>query len=397
MKRKEVNSLRMPVYRDAGFELSDAVTTQSAFKNESEHSREPDLYIYSRYRNPTVVSAEEEIMKMEGCEWALLTQSGMSAIDIALSVFQHGDESTPWLFFTEIYGGTISFIECVLKKRRGQDIHYFTPVNGAYDLTEFEKVIVQLKPGVVYIESVSNPLLIVTDVPEVIRIAKKYGIKVIVDNTFATPLLFKPLNVNADIVIHSATKYLSGHGNLSAGVLCGNDIKLMQDAIEYRKFVGHMISPDDAYRLQTQLMTFELRFSQQCENAVSLAEYLHKIPVLGKVWFPGLLTHETYNIAEKLFRGKGYGAMITLDFDGEDLKEKRSRRDDFISMVSEKVKLIPTLGDPNTILMPVEAVWGVKYPEPGMLRLSVGFEKYKELESVISRAFDGIIRNKFLI
>jgi cystathionine beta-lyase/cystathionine gamma-synthase len=254
-----------------------------------------------------------------------------------------------------------------------------------------------LKPGVVYIESVSNPLLIVTDVPEVIRIAKKYGIKVIVDNTFATPLLFKPLNVNADIVIHSATKYLSGHGNLSAGVLCGNDIKLMQDAIEYRKFVGHMISPDDAYRLQTQLMTFELRFSQQCENAVSLAEYLHKIPVLGKVWFPGLLTHETYNIAEKLFRGKGYGAMITLDFDGEDLKEKRSRRDDFISMVSEKVKLIPTLGDPNTILMPVEAVWGVKYPEPGMLRLSVGFEKYKELESVISRAFDGIIRNKFLI
>jgi cystathionine beta-lyase/cystathionine gamma-synthase len=336
-------------------------------------------------------------MKMEGCEWALLTQSGMSAIDIALSVFQHGDESTPWLFFTEIYGGTISFIECVLKKRRGQDIHYFTPVNGAYDLTEFEKVIVQLKPGVVYIESVSNPLLIVTDVPEVIRIAKKYGIKVIVDNTFATPLLFKPLNVNADIVIHSATKYLSGHGNLSAGVLCGNDIKLMQDAIEYRKFVGHMISPDDAYRLQTQLMTFELRFSQQCENAVSLAEYLHKIPVLGKVWFPGLLTHETYNIAEKLFRGKGYGAMITLDFDGEDLKEKRSRRDDFISMVSEKVKLIPTLGDPNTILMPVEAVWGVKYPEPGMLRLSVGFEKYKELESVISRAFDGIIRNKFLI
>ncbi len=390
MKKKEVNSSRIPVYRDAGFELTDAVTTQSAFREESEHSREPDLYIYSRYRNPTVVSAEEEIMKTEGCEWALLTQSGMSAIDTALSIFQRGEERTPFLFFTEIYGGTISFIDCVLKKRRGMDIQYFTPVNGAYDLTELEKVIEQLKPGVVYIESVSNPLLIVTDVIEVIRIAKKYGVKVIVDNTFATPMLFKPLNENADIVIHSATKYLSGHGNLSAGVICGNDAKLMQEAIEYRKYVGHMISPDDAYRLQTQLMTFELRFSQQCENASYLAEFLNEIPSIGKVWFPGLLSHETHNIAEKLFRGKGYGAMITFDFEGENTKEKRNRRDIFIRLVAEKIKLIPTLGDPHTILMPVEAVWGAKYPEPGMLRLSVGFEKYKELESTISRAVDGL-------
>ena len=111
MKRKEVNSSRMPVYRDAGFELYDASTTADAFKKETEHAREPDNYIYSRYRNPTVVSAEEEIMKLEGCDWALLTQSGMSAIDTALSIFQHGKETRPWLFFTEIYGGTISFIE----------------------------------------------------------------------------------------------------------------------------------------------------------------------------------------------------------------------------------------------------------------------------------------------
>jgi cystathionine beta-lyase/cystathionine gamma-synthase len=109
MKRKEINSSRMPVYRDSGFELYDASTTTGAFKKETDHLREPDNYIYSRYRNPTVVSAEEEIMKLEGCNWALLTQSGMSAIDTALSVFQHGKETRPWLFFTEIYGGTISF------------------------------------------------------------------------------------------------------------------------------------------------------------------------------------------------------------------------------------------------------------------------------------------------
>jgi len=388
MKRKEVNSSRMPVYRDAGFELYDAGTTASAFKSETEHLREPDNYIYSRYRNPTVVSAEEEIMKIEGSDWALLTQSGMSAIDTALSLFQHGKETRPWLFFTEIYGGTISYIESVLKMRRGLDIHYFTPENGKYDISEFEKVISQLKPEFVYIESISNPMLIVADVTAITKTAKKYGSKIIIDNTFATPWLYKPLNDGVDIVIHSATKYFSGHGNLTAGVICGNNQDIMQSAIEYRKFVGHMLSPDDAYRLQTHIQSFELRFPRQCDNASKLAEYLVRTPIINKVWFPGLKSHSTHSIAEKLFRGKGYGAMITFDFAGKDENEKRSRRDRFIKHVSEKIKLIPTLGDPHTILMPVEAVWGAKYPEPGMIRLSVGFEEYNELEGSISKGLE---------
>jgi len=390
MKRKEVNSSRMPIYRDAGFELYDAMTTADAFKKETEHLREPDEYIYSRYRNPTVVSAEEEIMKLEECEWALLTQSGMSAIDTALSVFQNGNENRPWLFFTEIYGGTISFIESVLKSRRGLEIHYFAPVNGRYDLDEFEKTISALKPEFVYIETISNPMLIVADVSNITGIVKKHDIKVIVDNTFATPWLYKPLSQGADIVIHSATKYFSGHGNLSAGVICGNDIEIMKSAIEYRKFVGHMLSPDDAYRLQTQIQTFELRFSRQCENASKLAGYLSNIAVIKNVWFPGLKSHGTHLLAEKLFMGKGYGAMITFDFGGKDENEKRKRRDEFIRLVSGKIKLIPTLGDPQTILMPVEAVWGTKYPEPGMIRLSVGFEEYSELESTVSKALEKI-------
>lgn len=390
MKRKEINSSRMPVYRDAGFELYDAKTTADAFKKESEHSREPDIYIYSRYRNPTVVSAEEEIMKLEGCEWALLTQSGMSAIDTALSIFQHGKDTRPWLFFTEIYGGTISFIESVLKARRGLDIQYFTPDDGKYDLDKLEKTISVLRPEFVYIESISNPMLIVADVTEIARISKKQGSKVIIDNTFATPWLYKPLDKGVDIVIHSATKYFSGHGNLTAGVICGNDKKIMQSAIEYRKFVGHMLSPDDAYRLQTQIQSFELRFSCQCSNALKLAEYLNKVPVIKKVWFPGLKSHSTHNIAEKLFSGKGFGAMITFDFDGKNETDKRGRRDTFIKLVSEKIKLIPTLGDPHTILMPVEAVWPTKYPEPGMIRLSVGFEEYAELESTVSKAMDKV-------
>jgi cystathionine beta-lyase/cystathionine gamma-synthase len=394
MEKKEVNSSRMPVYRDAGFELFDSKTTADAFRKETENIRVPEMYIYSRYRNPTVVSAEEEIMNLEGCEWALLTQSGMSAVDTALSVFQYGKATRPWLFFSEIYGGTISLIESVLRSRRGLDIRYFIPDSGVYDLNKFEKVISDLKPEIVYIESVSNPMLIVAPVSDIIRISKKYGSRIIIDNTFATPWLYKPLNDGADIVIHSVTKYFSGHGNLTAGVICGNDNKLMQSAIEYRKFVGHMLSPDDAYRLQTQIQTFELRFSRQCSNAEELALYLAGMTVVKEVWYPGLDSHPTHLIAKNLFHEKGYGGMITFNFDGKNDNEKRSRRDKFISLVSEKIKLIPTLGDPHTILMPVEAVWGAKYPEPGMIRLSVGFEEYAVLEGTVSQAMEVISKSR---
>ena len=390
MKRKEINSPRIPVYRDSGFELFDADTTAAAFKKETENERIPDLYIYSRYRNPTVVSAEEEIMKLEGCKWALLTQSGMSAIDTAVSIFQSAKGTRPWLFFTEIYGGTLSYADSILKKRRGLDIHSFNPVNGKYDLTDFERVMKSLKPEFVYIETISNPLLIVSDVIQVIEISKKWNSKIIVDNTFATPYLFKPLDHGADIVVHSATKYFSGHGNLTAGVVCGNDDSVMKSAIEYRKFIGHMLSPDDAYRLQTQLQSFELRFTRQCENASALSEMLVNNQLINKVYFPGLKTHETHSEACKLFGDKGFGAMITFDFSGKDTDEKRRRRGEFIRNVSPKIKLIPTLGDPHTILMPVEPVWGAKYPEPGMIRLSIGFEKYQDLSETVQKAIKQI-------
>jgi len=390
MRKKEVNSIRVPVYRDSGFELDDALTTAAAFEKEKEHPREPEKYIYSRYRNPTVVSAEEEIMKVEGCKWALLTQSGMSAIDIALSIFQNGRETRPWLFFNEIYGGTISFVENILKQRRGIDASYFNPSGEEYNLEEFEKELKRLKPQVVYIESISNPLVLVADVASVAALAKQYGAIVIIDNTFATPWLLKPLETGADLVIHSATKYFSGHGNLTAGVICGNDSQLMKSAIEYRKFVGHMISPDDAYRLQTQLKTFQLRFPRQCENAMKLALFLENSPIIKKVWYPGLESHATHSIAKKIFGSKGYGAMMTFDFDGKDSSEKRNRRDAFIKLVSGSIKLIPTLGDAETILMPVEAVWGTKYPEPGMIRLSIGFEEYNELETAVRMALKSL-------
>jgi Cystathionine beta-lyases/cystathionine gamma-synthases len=390
MKKKMINSARIPIFRDAGFELTDAETTSKAFAGETKNEHEPELYIYSRYRNPTVVAAEKEIIRLEGSKWALLTQSGMSAIDVAFSIFQVGNKVKPWLFFSEIYGGTISYAENVLRKRRGLDIHSFVPVNDKYDLRAFELLIKKLEPEIVYIEAISNPMLIVPDAEAIIKIAKKYGAKIIVDNTFATPYLWKPLINGADIVIHSATKYFSGHGNLTAGVLCGNNNAIMKAAIEYRKFAGHMISADDAYRLHTQIQTFNLRFRQQCFNASLVAEILERSEKVSKVWYPGLKGHSTHKEALKLFGDKGFGGMVTFDFAGSNGAKKKKRRDRFIKAVSENIKLIPTLGDPRTILMPVEAVWGAKYPEPGMIRLSAGFEEADELVSTITTALNSI-------
>lgn len=390
MKKREIKSTRTPVYRDSGFPLADAEQMKEAFALEPLHKRDPDHYVYSRYRNPTVVAAEEEIMKAEGCNWALLTQSGMAAVDVAVSLFHRGATTRPWLFFTEIYGGTISFLDSILIAKRGIKLERFAPSGQKYDLKKLEVLLKEVKPEFVYFETISNPMLIVADGPAIISLCKSLGIKTIIDNTFATPILWKPLESGADLVIHSATKYFSGHGNLTAGVLCGNDEELMKEAVAYRKFVGHMISPDDAYRLNTQILTFGLRFPQQCSNAHNLARLLSNSKLVEKVWYPGLETHDSHTIAQNLFDGKGYGAMVTFSFSGVGDKEKRSKRDSFIASVIEKIHLVPTLGDPHTILMPVEPVWGHKYPDPGMIRMSVGFEPFKELESTVLDALERI-------
>jgi cystathionine beta-lyase/cystathionine gamma-synthase len=385
---KKINTNKTPIYRDSGFYLATTENTLKTFQSEVGHPHEPENYIYSRYRNPTVVAAEKHIAKVENSEWALLTQSGMAAIDIALSIFQEANDNSPWLFFTEIYGGTNSFIDLVLQKRRGINIQRFSPDGDSYSIDAYISALDKYKPKLVYFEAISNPMLIVADVKAIIKEAKKRGIITIIDNTFATPYLWKPLEDEADIVVHSATKYLSGHGNISAGVLCGNIKEYMQAAIEYRKWVGHMISPDDAYRLNTQLHTFELRVKQQMESAFKLAKFLENHEKFEKVIYPGLSSHPTHEIASDLLKDKGFGAIITFQLAGASDDEKRKNSELFISKITEHFDLIPTLGDVETIFMPIDAVWGDKYPFPGTLRLSIGIEPYDFIEGVLSKALE---------
>jgi len=364
---------------------------KKAFKDEIDYPRDPELYIYGRYRNPNVVAAENMIMKLEESQWSLLTQSGLAAIDTALSIFHVKENTGKWLFFSEIYGGTNHFIDKVLTKRRGIDIVRFTPDVEKYSLEKFEKLLKDANPSVVFFEAISNPMLIAINAEEFIKLAKKQGAIVMVDNTFATPFLWKPLKSNADIVIHSVTKYLAGHGNISAGVLSGNNPDYLKAAIEYRKLVGHMLSPDDAARLCDQLKTFELRMDKHCKNAFTLAKFLNNHKAIEKVLFPGLKSHPTHTEANGLFNGKGYGAIITFDIAGSSNHEKSKRCNSFIEAVKDNIPLVPTLGDADTILMPIEPVWGDKFPYPGMIRLSVGIEDVEFLCNVLGNALDSVI------
>jgi cystathionine beta-lyase/cystathionine gamma-synthase len=390
MKSKNVKSARTRIYRDSGFLFNDIPTIKKAFTDEANHPHSPEHYIYSRYRNPNVVEAEEQLMKLEGAKWALLTQSGQAALDVALSIFQQKNKPNRWLFFTEIYGGTNSFIDKVLVARRGVEAIRFAPKGDSYSLEDFENFVEETKPEIVFFEALSNPMLIAVDGDAVIRIAKKHGAKVIVDNTFATSLLWNPLTSGADLVYQSVTKYLAGHGNLSAGLVLGNDPELLKLAIEYRKWVGHMLSPDEAYRLVDMLKTFEMRFSRHCQNAFTIANYLNSHPLIDKVLYPGLESHSTHIEAYKLFKGKGFGGIVTFDIKGSNREEKAQRCDLFIHQVANYIHLVPTLGDADTILMPVEPVWGDRYPFPGMIRLSVGIEDQKGLIKVIGDALDAI-------
>lgn len=389
MSPKPQRSKRLPIYRNAGFLFDTIGEAAELFAQEEVYPQSADRFSYTRYGNPNIAETEERLAEIEGSDWAVLTGSGMGAIDTALSVFHHGRDTGTWMFFSELYGGTNDYIDKVLVEKRGIHVERFRPADGEerYDLDDLAKTLDRVNPTLLYFEPITNPLLIVSNGNQVIEMAKERGITVIVDNTFATPNLWHPLEHGADIVIHSATKYLGGHGNLTAGVLCGNDTKIRKEAMMYRKYVGSILSPDDAYRLGTQVQTFELRFARQCDNALRLARDFDNHKAVERVRYPGLKSHTTHAEAVETFGEYGSGAMINVE-----LKGGRRAADAFVEAVADTISYVPTLGDPTTIMLHVATVWGEeRFPYPGMLRISVGFEPYEELADGVIQALDQIV------
>jgi cystathionine beta-lyase/cystathionine gamma-synthase len=358
MGNKAILSKLTPVYRDAGFPFQTIDEAARTVAKELEDPQSSGDFIYTRYGNPTVIETEEAIAKLEGGQWAALTASGMAAIDTALSIAHKAEKTGTWLFFSELYGGTLSYIKEVLKERRGIKVEWFEPEEGneRFDLVEaLPRRLDELKPTLLFFEPLSNPLLIVSDGEEIIRMARERGIMTVVDNTFATPHLWRPLESGADLVVHSATKYLSGHGNITAGVIVGKSAELKKGVRLYRKFVGNILNADEAYRLGTQLKTFNLRFARQCKNAERLAEVLEKHKAIKSVRYPKLKSHKTRDEALSLFKEKGYGAMISFE-----LEDGQAACERFVEKVSEHISYVITLGDAESILLHVPTVFGEK-------------------------------------
>ncbi|MDG1859958.1 MAG: PLP-dependent aspartate aminotransferase family protein, partial [Emcibacteraceae bacterium] len=313
--------------------------------------------------------------KIELAEKCLLTTCGMAAINVSYSIFNDPNDHRPWIFPDNSYSGTIEYAEKILRNQRGTNVIIANSKIKNSSTSSLIDAIEKTPPALVFIEPVSNPMLDIIDVPEVIKVAHQYGARVIVDNTFATPYLFCPLEAGADIVVHSATKYMGGHNNILAGVIAVNDLELYARLISHRNVIGSVLSPDDAGRLENQLKTFSLRVAKQNETAMKVAEYLNNHSGVVKVRYPGLASHADHDLAQQLFDGRGFGAMVTFDLAGD---EKDSSR--FVVDLSLHIPHIGSLGDVETTFLHVEACFLEGYSR-STIRLSIGIESIEEIIS----------------
>lgn len=389
--------------------------------NESDDPGESGTFVYSRYGNPTVAAAETKVSEValsfaKSAAWVVLTASGMAAIDCALSILQtpgRPPDGRPWLLCPgELYGGTLKYIQDVLIGRRGIPVEKVKIQGGdvlsAPGITdEFIEQIKNRRPSVVFFEPVTNPTLCVFDVRRIIQAARDISATVVVDNTF-TPMVIRPLELGegAHLVVHSVTKSLSGHGNITAGIVCGrtppvdefapigrSPRKLKAAVRDWRKTVGCILSPRDAFELLAEMETLELRLRTANSNALELARFLSAHVNQDKVAcvrYPGLEDHPNRDaITANFERDFGYGSMVTIDLRTE---EAVLTFMDAIEPYGIECRL--TLGDVATTVVPIKNVFGIgsdrfdKYP--GLLRISVGIERCTYLKDTFGAVLSKI-------
>ncbi len=362
--------------RTIGFRLGGVDETEIAFTTPLGEG----LYSYARRENPTVSDCERALAEIEMSKSCILTPCGMSAINVALSIFNDPNDHRPWVFPADVYTGTEQYATEVLQNQRGVNTKFAEPAGKNSTTSNLISAIENKPPALVFIEPISNPLLDVIDVNAVTDAAHHHDTRVVVDNTIATPYLFHPLNAGADLVVHSATKWLAGHNNILAGAICVNDPNLRAQLLTHRNTIGSVLSPDDAARLKAQLLTFSLRLAHQNATAMKVAEYLENHPAIAKVRYPGLSSHSDYNLARKMFDQRGFGALITFDLARS---EEGSRR--FVDDLSPGIPHIGSMGDVTTSFLHIKACFGEEY-EPSTIRLSVGIEPAEQIISSLEYA-----------
>ncbi|RLE69937.1 MAG: cystathionine gamma-synthase family protein [Thermoprotei archaeon] len=337
---------------------------------------------YSREENPTTRALEKILAKLEESEDSLAFNSGMAAISAVFMEFLRKDVSV--VVPMEAYSTTIQLAELFSK--------FGVKIVKAWLSTEKIIESVRRDTRLVFIETISNPMLKVVNVAEIAKFCRDSGIALVVDNTFATPLAFKPLKIGADLSLHSATKYLAGHNDVVAGIICGNKELIVDRLWDWRRRLGGILQPLEAFLVIRGLKTFTLRFRRQCESALEIAEFLADHPKVEEVRYPGLKSDESYRVASRLFENPLYGGVVTFKVRGG--KEGALR-------VLKKVKLIkpsPSLGGAESLLTyPVISAAKQIPPEErkllgiteNTLRLSVGLEDVEDLKEDLDKALGG--------
>ena len=350
--------------------------------------RQPELghclgYEYSRTGNPTREALENAIAALENGTRGFAFGSGMAAITAVLSLFKSGDRI---VISKNVYGGTFRVLDKVFKNF---EIEY--TISDTSDLASFEK---DLTEDVVatLIESPANPLMYITDLKAVSEIDRKHGVLTIVDNTFMTPYLQRPLDLGADIVVHSATKYLGGHSDVVAGLAVVKD-KELGDRIGFlQNATGGVLGPFDSFLVLRGIKTLGVRMERHSSNAQYIAEYLQKNPAVSKVYYPGLPNDPGYEINKK--QAKTGGGMISFELTTDYDYRK------FLSS-TKLIALAESLGGVESLLCHPASMTHASIPKElrekegitdGLIRLSVGIEDKEDLIEDLQQALDSARR-----
>ena len=333
-------------------------------------------YAYQRYMNPTNVALEEQMTALENGHGCLATASGMSALLIALQAALM-DRARSVICSRDIYGATIKLLDGVLGTF-GVNVRYV----DLTDLAAFDAAVAKEKPGAVLIETISNPALRVVDVPALAARCNAVGAALIVDNTFATPLLIRPLELGAHIVVHSVTKYLSGHGDVLGGLVI-SDAEHHQMVRYLSRIYGPVLGPFESYLAMRGAKTFPLRMERQCRNAQALAAWLRSQPGVAKVYYPDDPAHPDAEVIGRLLPDGLYGAIVSFELKGAD-KEGVFR---FVDSLKLAVNA-SSLGDVHTMVLypwiashrevppKMKAAMGVT---ESLLRVSAGIEDLDDI------------------
>lgn len=362
---KHTGAVSVPIYQTSTYKFTN-LTTNSG-------------YDYSRAGNPTREALEKLTAELEGGFGGYAFASGMAAITAVLTLFKSGDKI---LLSDNVYGGTFRVLNQVLVN--------FGITFELINTNDSEAILSRLTPAVkaVFVETPTNPLMDITDIRKVSEITKKHGLLLIVDNTFMTPYLQKPLKLGADIVVHSATKYLGGHSDLLAGLVVTNTQELADRIYFIQKSTGGILNPFDAWLLIRGIKTLSVRLERHQQNAAVLSEYLRSHPAVKKAYYPGFKDHPGHELHQS--QAKGFGAMVSFVLaDNWDLNT-------FVSSL-ELITFGESLGGVESLLThPASMTHGAIPYEvrqqigivDNLLRFSVGIEAAKDLQADLDQAFD---------